>query len=222
MLARMKRKTAKLLVAVLPIVRKHSHQRVSISFPHSQLHLLNLFSFQPPQKDDSAVDRHTPTMSDISNQLMNIDDDYAEHIGVSSAIRLIEESKSHLRVVQRALEESNSNMPLLSNFELIARSNLRQVDEALKIQSNFQPSLLETSTLRDLRAEWAELYESIRSPFARIMHQVKKFAATLQEVSSMASLGDVVDIRSKEDVTKALSAVTVIERRLSCERQELR
>lgn len=179
------------------------------------------FIFQPPQKDDSISDRHIQTMTDISDQLMNIDDDFAEHFGTSSAIRLIEESKSHLRVVLKALEESDSNIPQLSNFELIARSNLRQVDEALKIQSGNQPSFLETSTLQDLRSEWANLYESIRSPFARIMHQVKKFAATLQEVSSMASLGD-VDIRSKEDVAKTLDAVTAIERRLSSERQELR
>lgn len=177
--------------------------------------------YNPPQKDDSAADRHTPTMTDISNQLMNIDDDFAEHFGTSSAYRLIEESKSHLRVVQKALEESNADIPHLSNFELIARSNLRQVDEALKIQSGYQPSFLETSTLQELRNDWATLYESIRSPFVRIMHQVKKFAATLQEVSSMASLGD-VDIRSKEDVMKTLDAVTAIERRLSCERQELR
>ncbi|CCD74263.1 Nuclear migration protein unc-83 [Caenorhabditis elegans] len=177
--------------------------------------------YNPPQKDDSISDRHIQTMTDISDQLMNIDDDFAEHFGTSSAIRLIEESKSHLRVVLKALEESDSNIPQLSNFELIARSNLRQVDEALKIQSGNQPSFLETSTLQDLRSEWANLYESIRSPFARIMHQVKKFAATLQEVSSMASLGD-VDIRSKEDVAKTLDAVTAIERRLSSERQELR
>lgn len=177
--------------------------------------------YNPPQKDDSTADRHTPTMTDISNQLMNIDDDFAEHFGTSSAYRLIEESKSHLRVVQKALEESNADIPHLSNFELIARSNLRQVDEALKIQSGYQPSFLETSTLQELRNDWATLYESIRSPFVRIMHQVKKFASTLQEVSSMASLGD-VDIRSKEDVMKTLDAVTAIERRLSCERQELR
>ncbi|CAP36271.1 LOW QUALITY PROTEIN: Protein CBG18943 [Caenorhabditis briggsae] len=176
--------------------------------------------YNPPQKDDSTSDRHTPTMTDISNQLMNIDDDFAEHFGTSSAYRLIEESKSHLRVVQKALEESNSDIPHLSNFELIARSNLRQVDQALKIQTGYQP-FLETSTLQELRNDWSTLYESIRSPFVRIMHQVKKFAATLQEVSSMASLGD-VDIRSKEDVMKALDAVTAIERRLSCERQELR
>ncbi|KAF1751376.1 hypothetical protein GCK72_017930 [Caenorhabditis remanei] len=179
--------------------------------------------YHPPQKDDSTADRNHSSMADISSQLMNIDDDFAEHFGTStsSAYRLIEESKSHLRVVQKALEESNADIPHLSNFELIARSNLRQVDEALKIQSGYQPSFLETSTLQELRAEWAQLYESIRSPFVRIMHQVKKFAATLQEVSSMASLGD-VDIRSKEDVMKALDAVTAIERRLSCERQELR
>uniref|UniRef100_A0A8R1I5D7 Uncharacterized protein n=2 Tax=Caenorhabditis japonica TaxID=281687 RepID=A0A8R1I5D7_CAEJA len=177
----------------------------------------------PPQKDDSTAGRQTPTMADISSQLMNIDDDFTEHFGGSTAIRLIEESKSHLRVVHKALEESNANMPQLSNFELIARSNLRQVDEALKVQSGgCQPSLLETSTLHDLRAEWANLYDSIRSPFVRIMHKVKKFAATLHEVSSMASYGDVVDIRSREDVMKALDAVTAIERRLSCERQELR
>uniref|UniRef100_A0A1I7UMR4 KASH domain-containing protein n=1 Tax=Caenorhabditis tropicalis TaxID=1561998 RepID=A0A1I7UMR4_9PELO len=177
--------------------------------------------YNPLQKDDSFVDRNTPTMTDISNQLMNIDDDFAEHFGTSNAYRLIEESKSHLRVVQKALEENNSNTPHLSNFELIARSNLRQVNDALKIQSGYQPSFLETSTLKELRDDWAKLYDSIRSPFIRIMHQVKKFASTLQEVSSMATLGD-VDIRSKEDVMKALDAVTAVERRLSCERQELR
>ncbi|CAI2354009.1 unnamed protein product [Caenorhabditis sp. 36 PRJEB53466] len=161
--------------------------------------------YNPPQKDDSVADRHTPIMAEISSQLLNIDDDFAEHFGGS-----------------KALEESHTDTPQLSNFELIARSNLRQVDEALRKQAGYQPSFLETSTLQDLRAEWAQLYDSIRSPFVRIMHQVKKFACTLQEVSSMASLGDVVDIRSKEDVTKALDAVTAIERRLSCERQELR
>ncbi|CAB3396997.1 unnamed protein product [Caenorhabditis bovis] len=178
--------------------------------------------YNPPEKDDSMADLQAPQMSNISQELLTMDEDFAEHFGSPSALRIIEESKANLRVVKNALAESNMDTLQMSNFELIARTNLRQVEQTIKFQSSLQPSLIEVSTLHDLRAEWAELHETIRSPFSRIMYQVKKFASTLQEMSSLASLGDVVDIRTKEDVAKALDAVSLIERRLSCEREELR
>ncbi|CAI5453006.1 unnamed protein product [Caenorhabditis angaria] len=168
--------------------------------------------YNPPEKDDSNCVDPADVTNNTSMEFSQIDEDFSEHFGNCSMMRLVEESKSNLRIVKAALEDEKNLEEQLANFELIARINLKQ----LRMQKQSRdPQIYE------LAEEWEKIHETVSNPFLRIMQQVKKFASTLQEVDTIAAFNDFQNIENREDVTKALENCRIIERRLSLEKRTI-
>ncbi|CAD6193828.1 unnamed protein product [Caenorhabditis auriculariae] len=177
--------------------------------------------YNPPAKDDSIDDANM--QSRVPEHLLNVDDDFAAHFGSHNALRLVEESKAHLKIVHRSLETGDLNVKQMQNIELIVRTNLRQVESALKFQT--LTTTFEAEELRDLQTRWAVLFDQMVNPVPQILSKVERFATSLRvlhDSSAISALNGVTEIKTREDVRAALDGVREIEHRLSSERDELR
>ncbi|CAJ0582819.1 unnamed protein product, partial [Mesorhabditis spiculigera] len=182
--------------------------------------------YRPPNKDDSELiglsDFHNSSMA--VDEMLRQDDDYNRHFGGSHQMltRLINESRANLLIVAKSLEAVDDPQ-VMRDIELIARTNIRQLDTAVKI--NGLGHTAEVRELADLRVEWELLLERVGAPLPAILAKFEKFTASLRaldQTSSMNSLNGVSTIHSREDVAKALASMLLIQENLRHDRDELK
>ncbi|CAI4224670.1 unnamed protein product [Auanema sp. JU1783] len=176
--------------------------------------------YNPPEKDDSIPDDLCSISTKMPEQILDIDDDFAQHFGTSndSARRLIDESKAHLKVIEKCLENGDIDQKQIANIELICRTNLRQIDTAILIGRDL-------GELRTLRGNWSNMMKSVINPAAQILQKIARFASSLRdlhETSSLSAWNGISQIKTHDDLRSVLTAITAIQGRLSEERDELR
>ncbi|PAV81772.1 hypothetical protein WR25_17513 [Diploscapter pachys] len=180
--------------------------------------------YNPPAKDESLRGEEagmaTPKQSSL--HLLNIDEDFSSHFNSEMKLHaLVEASKAHLRVVEDSLKHVDESQ--IENIRLISRTNIRQLDAAMKIQRNYTDA--EMNELAQLRVQWAKLLDRVEKPMPQLLDKVEQFANSLRELherSTVSALNGVQEIRTKEDVRLALMAMCQIEERLRHERDELK
>ncbi|CAJ0939927.1 unnamed protein product, partial [Mesorhabditis belari] len=190
--------------------------------------------YRPPNKDDSGLaetgELSVMTMGGVDD-LIHQDDDYNKHFGGSHQMltRLITESRANLLIVAKSLEAVDDPQ-VLRDIELIAKTNIRQLETAVKI--NGAGHLEEVRELEEMRREWSRLLSRVHSAHSSpstalpaILAKFEKFTQTLRsldQTSSMHSLNGMSSIHTREDATKALSSMLLIQENLAHDRDELR
>ncbi|WKY12908.1 hypothetical protein Q1695_004043 [Nippostrongylus brasiliensis] len=176
--------------------------------------------YNPPAKDDSMVEPAEASSPVIHDELLEMDDDFSEHFDARDSLRrLVNESRAHLRVVEKSISSHEVDSAQLESIQMIVRANLRQLDTVLRMSGG------RNEDVSGLREQWKSLAVQAASPIPQLLNKVECFANSLRdlhEASSSSSLNAMTDIKSKEDVRLALEVMSQIQTKLSRERDELR
>ncbi|GMR59058.1 hypothetical protein PMAYCL1PPCAC_29253, partial [Pristionchus mayeri] len=174
--------------------------------------------YHPPSKDENwlpdELNRSFNPM-EKSSEMLSVDEDFSNELSRKSEVhRLVEESRANLQVVQSHLSSSNIDADVMRTVSLIADTNIRHLQGALRSATHPQDSC---DDLEGVMEEWRRVV----SPLPRLVNQVRRFSSSLRCLSSSSVLPS-GGIQTKEEAMKALNQLENIRGRFESERDELR